>query len=288
MKSERKKKKIDIHSFAVIPKLKRPLPFGRTGTKLVTGGLVLNRLKWENHQTEEHDPYWRFYLPLNGEICLHFPREKYRILPGNLYLIPPEENFRIEGIRPCSHYWFHFLCPSLNFTERLSKPVSIPDPDGKCRILMRRLLKLMIHAKTVQEQLEMQTIPLQFTAMILDAQDLSIQHIHQGRMEFSAIMQYIEQNISSPIRIRKLAMLSGQSLPVFTANFRKAAGLPPKQYISMRRINRAKQLLLSTDDPIKQISEEVGFPTSRLFYRLFRKYALESPDGFRKNYQMKE
>ena len=83
-------------------------------------------------------------------------------------------------------------------------------------------------------------------------------------------------------------MLSGQSLAVFTANFRKAMGLPPKQYISMRRINRAKQLLLSSDDPVKQISQDVGIPTSRLFYRLFRKYTSETPEGFRKHYRMKD
>ena len=146
----------------------------------------------------------------------------------------------------------------------------------------------MLHAKTLQELLEMQTIPLQIVAMILDAQDLTIQDLHQGKMEFSGIIQYIEKNISTPIRIQKLAILSGQSLAVFTANFRKATGLPPKQYISIRRVNRAKQLLLSTNDPVKQISLDVGFPTSRLFYRLFKKYALESPEGFRKRYRLKD
>ena len=54
-------------------------------------------------------------------------------------------------------------------------------------------------------------------------------------------------------------------------------GLPPKQDISMQRINRAKQLLLSTDDPIRKISQDVGIPTSRLFHRLFKKYALATP-----------
>ena len=288
MKSERQKKtpKHKLKDF----RLRRDarLPFGRIGTELLNAGLTLNRMIWRNHKSEDHDPYWRVYLPVRGEICLHFSGEKYPILPGSLYLIPPEENFRIEPIRPFSHYWCHFLCPSLRFTEGLTRPVSIPDPHGKCRALMHRLLKLMLHAKTLQELLEMQTIPLQLTAMILDAQDLSLQDLQQGKMEFSEIIQYIEKNISTPIRIRKLAMLSGQSLAVFTANFRKATGLPPKQYISMRRVNRAKQLLLSTNDPIKQISQDVGFPTPRLFYRLFHKYALEPPESFRKRYRLKD
>ena len=288
MKSEKRKKTANLHSIYGSSKRNLLLPFGRIGTKLLIAGLTLNRMIWENHKTKDQDPYWRIYLPVRGEILLHFSGEKYRVIPGNLYLIPPEENFRIEGIRPFSHYWCHFLCPSLNFTEELSRPVSIPDPDGKCRTLMHRMVKLMLHAETLQELLEMQTIPLLLTAMILDAQELSIQDLQQGKVAFSEIIQYIEKNLSYPIRIKKLAMLSGQSLAIFTADFRKAMGVPPKQYISMQRINRAKQLLLSTDDPVKQISQDVGIPTSRLFYRLFRKYALSTPEGFRKYYRMKD
>ena len=56
----------------------------------------------------------------------------------------------------------------------------------------------------------------------------------------------------------------------------------------MRRINRAKQLLISTNDPVKQIALSAGFKAIDLFYRLFRKYALESPEGFRRNYRMKD
>ena len=288
MKEEKQKKTLTLHSIYGSSRRDMILPFGRIGTKLLIAGLTLNRMIWKTHKAEDRSPYWIFYLPVRGEICLHFSGEKYRILPGSLYLIPPKENFRIEGIRPFSHYWCHFLCPTLKFTEGLSRPVSIPDPNGKCRALMRRMVKLMLHAETVQEVLEMQTIPLQLTAKILDSRDLSIHDLQQGKMEFSEIIQYIEKNISSPIRIGKLAMLSGQSLAVFTANFRKAMGLPPKQYISMKRIDRAKQLLLSSDDPVKQISQDVGIPTARLFYRLFRKYTSETPEGFRKHYRMKK
>ena len=288
MKTIQDKKTKNLHAFLKGVHKNPQLPFGRIGTKLINGGLELNRMIWRNHKTEDHDPYWRLYLPVSGEICLHFSGEKYQILPGNLYLIPPEENFRIEGIRPFSHYWCHFVCPTLMFTYGLSRPVSIPDPDGKCRVLMHRLLKLMLHAKSLQDNFEMQNIPIQLTIMILDAQNISIKSTQQRKMEFAEILRYIEENLSEPIRIGQLARLADQPLSVFTAHFRKAVGLPPKQYISMRRINRAKQLLVSTNDPVKQIALNAGFKAIDLFYRLFRKYALESPEGFRKHYRMKD
>ena len=287
MKSEKRKKTAGLHSIYGSSKRNLLLPFGRIGTKLLITGLTLNKMIWKNHKTRERNPYWIMYLPVKGEILLHFSGEKYRIIPGNLYLIPPEENFRIEGISPFSHYWCHFVCPTLMFTYGLSRPVSIPDPDGKCRVLMHRLLKLMLHAKSLQDNFEMQNIPIQLTTMILDAQSISMRSIQQRKMEFAEILRYIEENLSEPIRIGQLARLADQPLPVFTAHFRKAVGLPPKQYISIRRINRAKQLLVSTNDPVKQIALNAGFKAIDLFYRLFRKYALESPEAFRRRYRMK-
>lgn len=279
---------VDFHTFCCSPQKDLQLPFGRVGTRFISGGLALNRLKWKNHKAAEHDPYWRLYLPVSGEIRLHFSGEKYQILPGNLYLIPPEMDFRLEGIRPCSHYWCHFLCPSLNFMPGLAHPVFLADPEGRCRLLMRRLLKLALHAETFQDSVEMQNIPVQLTAMILDAQHASPVHAEQDReMEFAEILQFIEENLPTQIRIHKLAALSGHPLAVFTALFRKVTGMPPKQYISLRRINRAKQLLASTDNPVKQIAQNTGFPSIDLFYRLFKKYALCTPEEYRRSSQVK-
>ena len=280
-------RKVNFHAFCCHSQNDVRLPFGQTGTRFVAGGFILNRLVWKNHKAADHDPYWRLYLPVSGEIRLHFSGGKYRILPGNLYLIPPEIDFRLEGIRPCSHYWYHFLCPSLSFMPGLSRPVSVADPDNRCRELVRRLLKLTLHARTFQELAEMQDIPVRLTAMILDAQSSSPDNISNGEMEFAEIRQFIEENISSQIRIGKLAELSGRPLAVFTSHFREVMGMPPKQYISLRRINRAKQLLSATDTPIKQIAQRVGFPSIDLFYRLFRKYALCAPEKYRKSSQVK-
>ena len=44
----------------------------------------------------------------------------------------------------------------------------------------------------------------------------------------------------------------------------------------MRRIHCAKQLLVSADEPVKQISENVGFSCPDLFYRVFKKYVLDA------------
>ncbi len=279
---------VQFHVFRCPSRQERQLPFGRTGTKFVTGGLALHRLTWRNHRAADHDPYWRLYLPVSGEILLHFSGEQYSILPGSLYLIPPEQDFRMEGLRPCNHYWCHFLCPSLTFVHGLQRPVSIADGSGVCRSLMRRLLKLAIHAKSFQELAELQEIPIRLTAMILDGLALPRQSIQHRGMELAEILQYIEKNLSNRLRSRELAALAGQTLTAFTARFRRTTGLPPKQYISMRRINRAKQLLLSTGEPVKQIAAAVGFQSPDLFFRLFRKYALQTPELYRKRYLMRD
>ena len=67
----------------------------------------------------------------------------------------------------------------------------------------------------------------------------------------------------------------------FSADFRRAFGVPPKQYICQRRMGIAKTLLLSSNLSVKQISIKVGYDNEFFFSRLFKKYTGHSPSNFR-------
>ena len=75
-----------------------------------------------------------------------------------------------------------------------------------------------------------------------------------------------------------MTSLSG---PEFSAQFRRAMGVPPKQYLSIRRISKAKMLLLRTQDPIKEIALRTGFENEFFFFRIFKKYTGLTPTQYR-------
>ena len=64
--------------------------------------------------------------------------------------------------------------------------------------------------------------------------------------------------------------------------FKTELGMGISQYILRRRMHRAKKLLRTTDLPIKQIADMVGFADYNYFGRVFKKTYGRSAKSYRK------
>ena len=63
----------------------------------------------------------------------------------------------------------------------------------------------------------------------------------------------------------------------FSANF----GQPPLRYLNEQRLQRAKEMLLTSDMNVQTISSLVGFDNVNHFINLFKKYVGTTPNAFR-------
>ncbi|MSR65126.1 MAG: AraC family transcriptional regulator [Verrucomicrobiae bacterium] len=57
--------------------------------------------------------------------------------------------------------------------------------------------------------------------------------------------------------------------------------LPPIEYLQNLRMERARQLLISTDQPVADIAAAVGYEEACHFSRLFKKTSGASPQQYR-------
>jgi AraC-like DNA-binding protein len=71
----------------------------------------------------------------------------------------------------------------------------------------------------------------------------------------------------------------------FRQMFRKYTGISPTQYHLSLRIQKAKDLLVSTEMSLKEIALELGFETYFYFSRIFKDKTGKSPMEFRKEHQ---
>ncbi|NOK62356.1 MAG: hypothetical protein GFH27_549331n96 [Chloroflexi bacterium AL-W] len=81
------------------------------------------------------------------------------------------------------------------------------------------------------------------------AQEFQVKE-YQGKLSLRVIQcvdEYIEAHLCDDIKLADLAQLSALSEYHFARLFKQTVGIPPHQYIIDRRIERAKQLLRSTD-----------------------------------------
>ena len=91
-------------------------------------------------------------------------------------------------------------------------------------------------------------------------------------------------HMREPLNIATLAALVNLSRSHYTTSFRRVTGYAPLSYLNHIRMQRAVQLLNTTDWSIKQISDSLGFSDQFYFSRAFSKMHNHSPTEHRRRY----
>jgi AraC family transcriptional regulator, arabinose operon regulatory protein len=102
-----------------------------------------------------------------------------------------------------------------------------------------------------------------------------------------AAMEFYCQNLSRSVQIEDAAKMTGLSPSRFAHLFREQAGVTPQRFLEQHRLNRALQLLETTQLSIKEIAHQVGFSDPFYFTHRFkhhfgmapRHYRCETPSG---------
>lgn len=94
-------------------------------------------------------------------------------------------------------------------------------------------------------------------------------------------VRYMNENIEKQLTLAQIARYIGYSTSQFSLIFRNHTGRSPLNYFNMLKIQRACQLLETTDLKINQICSKVGIDDSYYFSRLFTKTVGIPPKRYR-------
>lgn len=103
--------------------------------------------------------------------------------------------------------------------------------------------------------------------------------------QLRTVMQYIDDNLCSDLKLEDLADTAHMSRSHFSALFKQLNGLSPWEYIVSRRISHAANLLRTTSLPITSIAVDCGFNTTANFNYAFRRQTNKTPTQYRKEVQ---
>ena len=95
------------------------------------------------------------------------------------------------------------------------------------------------------------------------------------------VIRYVEKNFDGTYSLDELASRCALNSSYFSRAFKVQAGVPLFEYINRLRINRACQLLKSSDMNILDIAFSVGYNNVSFFNRYFKKLKMISPGEFR-------
>jgi transcriptional regulator GlxA family with amidase domain len=95
---------------------------------------------------------------------------------------------------------------------------------------------------------------------------------------------WIAEHYAEPNPVTNMIRLSGLAERTFKRRFQQATGMPPLEYVHAMRLEEAKQMLESGDQPIEAIANEVGYEDAGYFSRLFKRKVNLTPAQYRKRF----
>lgn len=189
-------------------------------------------------------------------------RQDFDAWPGDLAYTSPDVNIFSESMTGGEYLALHVArtASDLMSDAPLAAPRVVFHGDRRAVQLGWRLRLLMLASQPDSQLIEEQV------ALLLDC-GLSLLKQPEGspgrydldRKIHSRVLEYIDDAINGPLGLDELARVAGMPLLRFLRSFANAVGTTPHAYITERRLQRARLLLCSTDEPVAAIAADCGF-----------------------------
>lgn len=99
--------------------------------------------------------------------------------------------------------------------------------------------------------------------------------------KLSSILAYIEDNKHLPLTVKAVAEQFEYNEKYFSRFFKAKMHVSPKQFITDKKMNLAKSILVSTSHSVGDVARFVGYEDEHLFMRIFKSETGMTPSHYR-------
>ena len=234
---------------------------------------------------------WQIILIEKGRGVVEFKGERYKVEAGSLIVLPPKcwHRYKPDQEAGWTTRWIGF---SGELADRLIGAAGFSS-NGDVRSFKNNVPIIQLFAATVTDLLANDnhspfsaaaSVPMLVAALLEAPKD---NHATDDASK-SAILKaqmHITEHLSETIDFEALAQEVDLTYRSFRYLFVKESGLSPLQYQLDRRLARAKNLLASSDMPVKDIAKTLGFNSTWYFAHFFKKHAKTPPGDYRKQHR---
>ncbi|MCT2537038.1 response regulator [Aquibacillus koreensis] len=96
-------------------------------------------------------------------------------------------------------------------------------------------------------------------------------------------LAYIDEHYYKDLTLKEVADHVHLNASYLSALFKEQIQVTFSEYLTRSRLLHAKNLLMTTDLPITDIAEKVGYKTSKYFIKIFKQNEDITPNSYRKN-----
>lgn len=257
-----------------------------------------------NHALEPdvHQGEFEIHYIVNGELHWIVEDDTYEMHSGMMLVVKPGElhGSNSGALEPCEQYWLRITLPqndalpglTLEQTQSIlhtfsaikqrAFPASLDmrrafvklaeehrSPGKYSRLISRSALHVLLAsiARHFENRADQETVPQ--TPRISPYIQRCIHEIHN--------------DLSEPHSVSTMAKRANMSETAFRNRFKKEVGCSPLDYITRRRIEEAKKMLVLGNDSVTNIAYALGFSSSQYFATVFKRITGQSPKQFMEN-----
>ncbi|MBQ6194706.1 MAG: helix-turn-helix transcriptional regulator [Prevotella sp.] len=259
---------------------------------------------WKNVRS----PFSRIFFVTEGTAQLQLPSVTILLRPGHMYFIPAFTTHSYICDSVFHLYYIHIYEEEhvrSSFFDEWQLPNEVKADDGD-ELLVSKLCSINPFLKLPQSDPDsydnhatlINNLKLNLRRPFCDkVESRGILYILMARFlkhatpkaevrddRIGAALTYIRRHLHERIEVRMLAEEICMSKDHFIRIFKRETGDTPNNYITQRKIERAELALITTNQPVKVIADNLGYDDSSYFVRIFKKISGTTPQQYRENH----
>ncbi|WP_260856635.1 helix-turn-helix domain-containing protein [Bacillus pumilus] len=249
------------------------------------------------HTEQQLSDTFCFLFSISGRGLLILNDQKWRLKHLTLYTILPGETFMLktEPYQKQELYLFRFQLYMLQ--DQNIREVSTEHARSLLNVWqfidissieqIHSLLPEMTEEWKRPEAISFFRSQTLFQQLIMQLFTLHKEDICDTAHALFKTKQYIDQHSEEPLSLTSLSQMAGISASHYSELFKKHFNVSVTDYITKKRMARAKQLMAKGNAKLKDIALETGYQDPYYFSRIFKKKTGMTPSTYMKSRQRK-
>ena len=260
---------------------------------------------WPSDVAAHYDPHRHsaveIIMPSRGVSLYHVQDDVYRVQPGEILIVPSNCQHALTEPPETQRYLLLFepnpfsgLRDMAELAPMMQRPIYLHD-GSETHSQAKELLNRAVECYFAREPLwntQCYSYLMQLYALLgrrylrssTQPREMLRRNIDPAIM--NSVLTYINEHYMDDISLENAALFAGFSKYYFSRMFKQFSGLPFSEYLTRKRLNVASDLLVRTNQPIREIAVSSGFGSTATFNRTFREHKNCTPSQFRAIYGM--
>ncbi|NOU65869.1 AraC family transcriptional regulator [Paenibacillus sp. LMG 31461] len=245
------------------------------------------------HEVERPEGLWSTYslhFVISGKGYVEIEGQSYTLQKGDAFLFPPYQEQRYSSSKddPWDVRWVHFYGDQIKeflLEKGFLRNLWTLKRNAELEKAFNELL-LEAEAHQILRPTQLSTLMYMILCEFMSyASPLTVNRGTESVDRILALLPEMQRRACEPFNLEEWAELTGVSTYYFCKIFRKATSMTPLSFITLCRIQFAKQRLIEKENwPIKDIAGEAGYTSASYFNQRFHEHEGMTPSEFRSLY----